>query len=252
MAKFVRTRGPQDTEPTGRIVRYHGIYVGFVKDNTDIQKMGRLRVWIPEMGSREKDETGWFTVSYVSPFAGATPASAVEDAPQVGEKSQTSYGWWSIPPDIDNQVLVMFVSGDPTKGVYLGCLYEQFMNYMVPGLSAGNNYQYDKPVPVTEYNKKTPEKPRNAITRPKLTGVTQSIADQGLINDTIRGISNSSARRESPSQVYGLVTPGPASATAPGPTGVPRATHRTGGSQFYLDDGEHEHIRIRTRSARRY
>lgn len=244
--KFIRTQKPQDVEPTGRIVRYFGVYQAFVKDNTDAQLMGRLRVWIPEFNSRENDEKGWFTVSYVSPFAGATDPTKIGPAQskQIGEESQTSYGWWAIPPDINNQVLVMFVSGDPSKGVWIGSFYQQNMNYMVPGLSAGNNYQYDKPVPVTEYNKNTDEKPRNAMTRPKLTKTTQALADQGLLIDTIRGISNSSARREAPSQVYGLSTPGPID-----PDGKTDSVRRTGGSQLYLDDGtEHEHIRIRTRS----
>ena len=73
MAKFSRTVGPdKNYDIPGRTKQYHGMYIGYVKSNTDVQKMGRLQVWIPEFGSQEKDASGWFTISYSSPFAGAT------------------------------------------------------------------------------------------------------------------------------------------------------------------------------------
>ena len=34
------------------------------------------------------------------------------------------------------------------------------------------------------------------------------IVKQGLIKDTVRGTTTAGARRESPSQVYGILTPG--------------------------------------------
>ena len=73
MPKMSRTIGPdKNYKPSGRVIRREGLYIGYVKDVTDVQKMGRLRVWIPEFGSKEDDQTGWTTVSYASPFAGAT------------------------------------------------------------------------------------------------------------------------------------------------------------------------------------
>lgn len=62
----------------GRILA-NQIYVGIVKDNSDAHRMGRLRVWIPEFGGAPGDPASWVTVSYASPFAGATsPAGLVE------------------------------------------------------------------------------------------------------------------------------------------------------------------------------
>lgn len=247
MAKYSRTIGAdKNFRPSGRVVQYTGIYLAFVKDNEDAQRMGRLRVWVPEFGSQPDDEGGWITVSYVSPFAGATNPALLGNNVQVGSQSQTSYGWWAVPPDLDNQVVVMFIEGDPTRGVWLGSLYQQFMNHMVPGIPAAGNFQHGQDLPVTEYNKKTTTNVKNDITRPELTGVSNAIASQGLINDNVRGTTDSGARRESPSQVYGLLTPGPVD---PNSSENEKGRKRLGGSQFYLDDGEgREHVRIRTRS----
>ena len=49
-----------------------------------------------------------------------------------------------------------------------------------------------------------------------------------LENDNIRGLTDASARRESPSNVFGILTPD--------------------GNQFVMDDGEQQLIRLRTKS----
>ena len=243
MASTSRTVGPsKHYKPSGRTIRYEGLYIGFVKDNTDIQRMGRLKVWIPEFGSQEGDKNSWFVVSYASPFAGATSPKGLGNNPAVAETTQTSYGFWAIPPDLDNQVLVMFANGDASRGVVIGCLFQQFMNKMVPGLPADKNIQFPTvDVPVSEYNKRTTQTAKEDIVRPALVEAAEGINAQGLIKDTVRGPSKSGARREAPSQVYGLLSPGPENSDAPG--------QRLGGSQFYMDDAPgSEHIRLRTRS----
>jgi phage baseplate assembly protein gpV len=185
------------------------MYLAYVKDNTDAQRMGRLKVWVPDFGSLPTDESSWVTVSYVSPFAGATDPNLIKNPPTAAGNSQTSYGWWAVPPDLENQVVIMFLNGDPSRGVWLGCLYQQFMNHMVPGAAASTNYQHGQDLPVAEYNKKTSENIRNDITRPELTSHSEGLAVQGLVNDTLRGITYSSARRSEVPNVYGLTTPGP-------------------------------------------
>jgi len=212
MAQYKRTTGlGREHKYTGRVKRFDGIYIAFVKDNTDAQRMGRLKVWIPEMGSQPDDTGGWVTVSYVSPFAGATDPNIIKTPIETAGNSQTSYGWWAVPPDLENQVAVMFINGDPSRGVWLGCFYQQFMNNMVPGAAAGTNYgAAGVDAPVAEYNKKTSENIRNDITRPVLTSHSQGISIQGLINDNVRGTTTTSARRDPVSLTYGLMTPGPA------------------------------------------
>mgnify|MGYP004173768169 CR=1 FL=1 len=46
---------------------------------------------------------------------------------------------------------------------------------------------------------------------------TKLLIDQGLANDNVRGNTTSSARRESPSQVFGISTPGPLDKTSGAP-----------------------------------
>ncbi len=236
-------------EPMGRTAALFGVFVGFVKDTQDIQRNGRLRVWISELGSPPDDTTGWITVSYCSPFAGATNDKTISKANiQSFEGTQTSYGMWMIPPDINNQVLVMFVNGDPSRGIWIGCLYNQYMNDMVPGMAVSPlNHQYPgKLVPVAEYNKWDTKvtQPREAI-KPYEKTKFQGLGNQGLINDQGRGITTSSARRESPSSVFGILTPGPPIDTDVGPGDI----RRKGGSAFIMDDEvSSEYIQLTTKT----
>lgn len=247
MGKISRTQNTDRAYDTvGRSKRYDGMYIGYVKANKDIQKMGRLQVWIPEFGAQEEDKGGWITVSYSSPFAGATSPKLLGNNPTLDSQTQTSYGFWAVPPDLDNQVTVMFANGDPTRGVVMGCLYQQFMNTMVPGMPAGQTYQFvTTDAPTAEYNKNSPGAKTDDTRRPAVTTIAEGVNAQGLIHDQVRGVTTSGARRESPSEVYGMLTPGPKHEDAKG--------KRLGGSQFVMDDGEgSEHIRIRTKSGAQF
>lgn len=235
--------------PLGRQPVLNGLYMGFVKDASDVQRNGRLRVWIPELGGAPTEEKSWMIVSYCSPFAGATSVASISKSNvEQFEGTQTSYGMWMIPPDIDNIVLVMFINGNPSSGVWIGCLYNQFMNQMVPGMAADiNNYQYPgKLVPLAEYNKQDTKvtQPDRAF-KPYEKTKFQGLGNQGLITDQSRGITNSSARRESPSNVFGIITPGPVIDTTASPTNI----RRKGGSSFIMDDGVGtEYVQLTTKS----
>ena len=236
-------------QPGGRMPALFGVFVGFVKDAADVQKNGRLRVWVPELGSAPDNEEGWIIVNYCSPFAGATNVdSANSNDVKSFEGTQTSYGMWMIPPDINNQVLIMFINGDPSRGIWIGCLYNQFMNNMVPAMSSSsNNYQYQgKEVPVAEYNKNDAKinKPDQA-TKPYEATKFNGLGNQGLIADPVRGVTSSSARRESPSQVFGIITPGPAIKKNVDPDKI----RRKGGSSFVMDDKDgSEYVQLSTKS----
>lgn len=248
-ARTTRPRDHDKFQPVGRIPALTGVFVGFVKNADDVQRNGRLSVWIPEFGSAPEEKQGWVTVSYCSPFAGATNIDTISRTDkQSFESTQTSYGMWMVPPDINNEVLVMFIAGDPAKGVWIGTLYNQFMNQMVPGVaSSASNYQHPgKHVPVAEYNKwdtsvTNPDRTIKPYHRTKFRGV----GNQGLIKDRVRGTNTSSARREAPSQVYGILTPGPAI----DPNVPAEKIRRKGGSSFVMDDGTgSEHIQLSTKS----
>ena len=156
-------------QPSGRANIYNQTYIGFVRKNEDEIFMGRLKVWIPDLSGDSDQEESWYTVNYCSPFAGATPIKEypnnqknkwqkgnIKDGKKYTE-SQVSYGFWAVPPDIDNEVIVMFVNGDPNKGIWIGSLFKQYMNHMVPGLPVNKSFdeaacEAEEP-PVGEYNK---------------------------------------------------------------------------------------------------
>jgi len=234
------------TDAQRKIKTFPGPYIGYVKNPTDVNRMGRLFVHIPDLhGDFEEAtiQTQTVPVSYCSPFAGQTPLSATNNNREFNN-TQKSYGFWMIPPDIDTKVLVMFANGDINSGYWLGCVYEDFMNHMTPGVAAsgkfiGNaeqnkryfedlkygdneNTDEDDPtaLPVAEAQRRAESsnvsrlntKPSvdNAYRyRPVHVPATETLINQGLITDTVRGTTSSSARRETPSQVFGISTPGP-------------------------------------------
>lgn len=219
-------------QPDGRAILYNQTYVGFVKDNADPDRMGKLKVWIPELGSDPNNASTWHTVNYCSPFAGATPVKYTTKDGQKYTDSQRSYGFWAVPPDVDNEVIVQFINGDPNRGIWIGCLYQQFMNHMVPGIPRNYTFseddQYPCP-PVVEYNKNSNIGNDDDPLRPSFDPLYEGLKLQGLANDPERGPASSGARREDISKVFGMLTPE--------------------GSQFVMDDLEcNQLIRLRTKS----
>ena len=260
----------------------HGFYVGIVKDNFDPAKMGSLKVLIPSMhsGSDEGTSSSLIQVGYLSPFYGVKSANAVKETQDIADFSATqhSYGMWMTPPDIDTRVMVIFVEGKPSQGYWIGCVQEPYMNHMMPGIAASKDtiaQQTDgesasksdiygtEIVPAGEIN-------RAALSYAKMSGegvdrfrkpihpFANTLRNQGLIQDTVRGTTSSSARRESPSAVFGISTPGRADPERAkvklGPVDALKDTPvvRSAGHTFVMDDGDAEGdnqlIRLRTSS----
>lgn len=235
------------------------IYLGKVRDTRDPQKMGRIQVWIPDLSGNRDNSSTWFTASYCSPFAGASfvndgyykdtqtnqdiQKASVVAAGRTPANEQGSlggrqgYGMWFPAPDVGNDVLVAFVSGDPVNCVYFGFLFPQDQNFMVPGAPAAPYANADGlPVqsgPALETDLRSLSNLGSESPQRKPFGpLAKGLISQGLQDDPIRGQSTSSARRESPSQAMGILTPG--------------------GHQIVFDDGDNTGnsslIRLRTRS----
>ena len=221
-----------NSQTDARVPAPSNIFVGIVKANNDAQSMGRLAVWIPELGGDPDDEQHWLTVSYASPFAGVTsPNSLVKDGTDMAS-SQQAYGFWMMPPDLENHVLCCFANGNMSMGYWFACLWQQNMNHAVPGIPSNIPTDQQKRAgsypPVTEYNKWSDENP-DSPKRPPFTPLDQGLSNQGLYTDPERGPSTSGARREAPSLVYGWLTPR--------------------GNSVHVDDNPaNEFIRLRTRS----
>ena len=253
-------RGQKPTWMTGV-----GPYVGRVVNHLDTEFMGAIEVEILKTteGGNPTNSSGYYIpCTYVSPFAGQTPRRGV--AERYGfDYTQKSYGFWGIPPDIDTKVLVLMAENNFGFGYWIGCIQDKFMNFMMPG-NATTGYSTDggkydnKIVPVGEYNKTIESGSGNDPTqyyKPVDIDHADVLEKQGLtkwdenIVDQTRGTTTSSARREVPSMVVGLSSPGHPDRRGPmvpygekfGQTNVPFS--RLGGTSFVMDDGDEKILR---------
>ncbi len=259
-----------------------GPYMAIVKDNVDPTYMGGLKVIIPSLSGTEDGPTSMlYEVKYLMPFYGAKSPNATSGAgaDDISEyaASQHSYGMWMVPPDIDSRVLVIFVEGKVSQGYWFGCVQEPYVNHMIPGLAASRDTvvrQQDVEAASKTDTYGTDLVPAGEVNRTlfkyasSLGGIdrlskpvhpfAETLRKQGLIQDTVRGTTSSSARRESPSAVFGISTPGRTDAVANkaklGPTDAKKDTPvvRSAGHTFVMDDGDAQGdntlIRLRTGS----
>ena len=229
-------------EGTSKSVSYPTIQFAEVMDNRDAARMGRLKVFIVGSQGVKSDPNNWRPVVWTSPFAGATNQQDLikgGDNENTFEGTQRSYGLWMTPPDIGNIVVVAFVNGRENNGVCLGCVLQPGTNHMIPGIPKGKTFGENTPlVPLAETNKSSEEAfnsqnlydrentVKDGVRRPAHTPFYNALYQQGLENDNIRGLTDSGARRENPSKVFGVLTPG--------------------GHQFVMDDANQKYIRLRT------
>ena len=251
----------------------YGPFLATVKYVEDPLRMGRLGVNIPALTHTtlpSQRQIVW--CQYLSPFYGAKTIRAVsETSPYDYRETQHSYGMWAVPPDIDTEVLVVFARGDKTanSAFWIGCVQQPLVNQQVPGYGSSSN---------TEYNSSTNRERaigQNAGVKGQNTygteflpsgeknqrkyGSGESIGNlndwkypindvladqlqrQGLVQDPVRGTTSSSARRESPSKVFGMSTPGRIRGDSRtvniGVDNGPVKTDRNPGHSFVMDDG---------------
>jgi hypothetical protein len=223
-----RSRGtPQNYKSDrGGVPTQPGPFIGTVMSNVDNTRSGRLQVFIETFadGSMD-DETKWTTVEYLPSFFGATPVNPGTTVTGVGTYpgNRNSYGMWFTPPDIGVKVMCIFVNGERDKGYYIGVVPDQGTSHMVPAIGASTaavttnenqkKYFENAPqLPVSEINAANPAIVNNPRffdqPKPVHTVAAATMFQQGLINDVQRGPIASSSQRESPSQVFGISTPG--------------------------------------------
>ena len=251
-----------------------GPYVGKVKFTNDPLRQGRLGVNIPDLSQTNDpapDDCIW--CQYLSPFYGAKSVEATNaSVPSDYKLTQHSYGMWFVPPDIDTEVLVIFAKGQLSKknAFWIGCVQQPLTNQQVPGYGASTftelasdrstgrergaienatgetqNYGTDL-LPVGERNRRLVEgavsaESGNLFRYPVNRILADQMSAQGLIQDPVRGTTTSSAKREAPSQVFGINTPGrireDSRSLNIGPEGAPVRPDRNPGHSFVMDDG---------------
>jgi hypothetical protein len=225
--------------------------VAIVRNHLDTTYMGGLEVELLTTGAgNSTNAPGQLVpVKYLSPFYGLTSYDGMSKNAD-HTSSQRSYGFWGVPPDIGAKVLVIFAEGG--DGYWIGCIPEENTNFMIPDQMASttfNSQDKSKKLPVVEYNKKTEKgvgRDTTQYIKPANKDAIDVLTAQGLIEDEIRGVTSSSARRELPSAVFGISTPGPQDKRPGAPrvnygenyaqTPVPQ--NRLGGSSLVFDDGD--------------
>jgi predicted chitinase len=248
-----------------------GPFLAEVTNHLDPTYMGSLEVALLKgMPSSTKAQGETYVVRYLSPFAGNTSIRHEGTNSSDFNDVQKSYGWWAVPPDIGTTVMVMFIDGDPNQGFWFGCLPDVFQNHMIPGIAATKQVAVTEEqrrkygtdlLPVAEFHKssKKLENPNVERFAKPVHPFADRLVQQGLLLDTVRGVTSSGARREVPSGVFGISTPGPLD-TSPGAKrgklgyegNAQAPVSRLGGSTFVMDDGDingqNELVRLRTRT----
>jgi hypothetical protein len=251
-----------------------GPHLAIVKENADSNRSGRIRVFIPALSNDENDPVQWISVRYASPFMGSTTYRKSKDGhPPKDNNWYTAphtYGMWFTPPDLENQVLVVFANGNRSNGFYFACVMPNLSKHMVPAIARSDKLDKTslaadlkrdlkgKKYPTTEFNEWNDgfwDKRSKFldIVKPIHEPLARVLLEQGLEDDLVRGTVGSSAQRESPSGCFGISTPGRASPDISGldqKTGSPK--FRLGGHSLVMDDGDASGndcmIRLRTAS----
>lgn len=232
-----------------------GPFLARVVSHLDPTYMGGLEVEILRAVGNSSTAGQLHQVKMLNPFYGATDVSHTKADPNDYNTTQKSYGMWFVPPDPGTIVLVFFIDGDPKRGYWMGCVMDQGINFMIPGIAATEyNVEGGGRVPVGEYNKAAIQDPPPDATKAKKPRhpLADILETQGLLQDDIRGITTSSARREAPSMVFGISTPGPidkrqgALRGSIGKSDSPQPNafvSRLGGATFVMDDGDDKFLR---------
>jgi hypothetical protein len=231
-----------------------GPFLARVISHQDSSFMGTLQVELLRPVGNNAGSSELRTVSYLSPFYGTTSARYLGQDPNDYNQTQKSYGMWMVPPDVGTTVMVIFIQGDVKRGFWIGCVPDENMNFMVPGIAATEQVvEGGNRAPVAEYNKKLNNSTADPTTYTKPRHpFYDKLVTQGLDQDDTRGITTSSSRREAPSMVFGISTPGPVDkrpGATKGPMGqadsqIPNAfVSRLGGATFVMDDGDSAFLR---------
>jgi len=248
--------------PSNDAVINAGPYLAKVVGHFEPNYMGVLEVQLIKPTGNDSSTGQTFKARMMSPFFGSTGDQFIRDNANDYNNTQKSYGMWMIPPDVGATVMVIFVNGDAAQPFWIGCVPPEDANFSVPGLAATEfnvEGKYTR-APVAEYNKVVNS--ASSLDATKIPKPTHPFAEilntQGLIKDDIRGITTSSARREIPSMVFGISTPGPIDKQPNAQRGeVGKAdspaqnvpVSRLGGATFVMDDGDDKFLRMTSASS---
>lgn len=207
------------TEELASVNVLNNLYLGIVRENTDPTFMGRIFVHIPALAAptnvvedkTDRKEDGIRPLILVTPFGGNTdPLQASQDPTIYGEDNTSengtpkSYGMWPQPPALGSIVLCAY-SPSAQQAFYIGTVIDYDRNQMMGGRPSGKAY-LGGAIKLAPTGEKNPNDEGPIRARPGDPEFYDILVEQGLIEDLVRGHSNSSPRRETPSRVFGLTT----------------------------------------------
>jgi hypothetical protein len=245
----------------------NGPYLAKVVSHLDPSFMGSLEVTLlRRQGNTVGDDNQTYVVRCATPFYGSTAYEFMGTNAADFNDTQKSYGMWFVPPDVGVTVMVVFVDGNPADGYWIACIPGRFTNNMVPGIASSTNveltdaarkkYSPANRLPVGELNRRANAGNESV----KIDGIKKAVhpiadrlLEEGLLLDDVRGSHNSSARRDIPSMVFGISTPGPLDRSPTGKRAIigktltkspsPVPVSRLGGTQLVMDDGDDQYQR---------
>jgi energy-coupling factor transporter ATP-binding protein EcfA2 len=257
-----------------------GPYLARVVNNLDPTRQGSLEVeLLRPIGNQTAADQQLYVVRYLNPFYGTTNVELNGSDPKEFNHTQRSYGFWFVPPDTGTIVMVIFVDSDPGQGYWMGCVQDSYVNHMIPGLAASGASQDQLRVesetawtdtvqhvrerfgttyvPVGEINRKALTEGNTTISanvdqiKKPVHPMAEVLFKQGTLGDNVRGVHSSGARREAPSAVYGISTPGPIDKRTNAQRGnigrrdnqVNSFISRLGGHTLVMDDGNERVLR---------
>ena len=195
-----------DTSQLRGVREERGIITAIVKANVHPTHMGVIKVWNPGFSTDESDKTQWRTVRYCTPFYSRVDNSGVGDT-YFGTKVPA--GITTPPPDLGTKVLCFFPEGRNSEGYYFACVPDTYMMQTLPEATISNGVASgefnDSPSGSHHTGKITNWRSQN---RPEDFFTHDTLVKQGLSDDRIRGLNNSSYMRESPTEIIGIASKG--------------------------------------------
>lgn len=221
----------------------------------DTGAVGAFRV---KLLGRDNGSTGPITVRSLSPHASNKPASVSSGEVNDFEDSQTASGMVTPTPSVGTRGIVVMANGKATSGYWLGSILPSRLGQTIPDFASSGNVSAEKsdldefasPVglPAGEVN---PIADDGTVPDSKVKRAVHPFAKvlqrQGLLVDTVRGQTTSSALRDATTSMIGFNTPGGVgtrqslvnnSGENARPTATPTKLSRLGGHTFTMDDGD--------------
>ena len=197
----VETPGRANPHQGYNINNIAGVYVAEVVNDKDVKHNGKVTVIIPELGTNFER-----IILLTTPFGGNTEITESSEDVTSYEGAPKTYGMWPQPPAVGSNILVAFV-GSMEQGFFVGYLPPLDRNATMGGQASSNAYDgsEDKQILSGSSEKNDLDEIDND-TRPANPESVAHLNDSGLAADLVRGHSMSSARRESPSNVFGVTT----------------------------------------------